>query len=128
MPEIYLLVQFFWGTALGRFSQFFFFNFSWLFNHGGRHFYPPTPPPPTTTMNFIIKKLILISFVIIYQKNIRAKKVTLKFEILGSANENIVVGVICRKLRPKHIQFLKQLKNVLNEIRQKKQFFLVSLN
>ena len=88
------------------------------------------PPrlPPTTTMNFIIKKLILISFVIIYQKNIRAKKVTLKFEILGSANENIVVGVICRKLRPKHIQFLKQLKNALNEIRQKKQFLLVSLN
>ena len=55
----------------------------------------------------------------IYPKNIRAKNVTLKLEILGSTNENIVVGVICRKPRPKHIRFLKQLKNALNEIRQK---------
>ena len=29
----------FWGTALGNFSQCFFFNFSSLANHGGQHFY-----------------------------------------------------------------------------------------
>ena len=28
----------FWGTALGRFSQCFFFNFSSSANHGGRNF------------------------------------------------------------------------------------------
>ena len=28
-----------WGTALGRFSQYFFFNFSSLVNHGDRHFH-----------------------------------------------------------------------------------------
>ena len=36
------------GTALGRFSQCFFFNFLPSVNHGFRRFYstPPPPPPP----------------------------------------------------------------------------------
>ena len=36
----------FWRTALGRFSQCFFSNFSSLVNHGGQHFYSALPPPP----------------------------------------------------------------------------------
>ena len=36
----------FWGTALGRFSQCFFFNFSFLVNHGNRYFHTAPPPPP----------------------------------------------------------------------------------
>ena len=46
----------FWETALRRFNQCFFFNFSLSVNHGGQHFYsapPPRPPPPSPT----IKKL-----------------------------------------------------------------------
>ena len=46
---IYILVQFFSETALGRFSQCLFYNFSSSANHGGRNFY--SVPPPT------IKKL-----------------------------------------------------------------------
>ena len=38
---IFTLVQilFFWRTALGRFNQCFFFNFSPSASHGGQHFY-----------------------------------------------------------------------------------------
>ena len=36
----------FWGTALGRFSQCFCFNFSFLVNHGNRYFHSAPPPPP----------------------------------------------------------------------------------
>ena len=34
----------FWGTALGRFTQCFFFNFSSLVSHGDRHFHSAPPP------------------------------------------------------------------------------------
>ena len=33
----------FWGTALGRFSQSFFFSFSSLVNYGDRHFHSAPP-------------------------------------------------------------------------------------
>ena len=47
-------------------------------------------------------------------------------EIVGSANENIVVGVIYRHPRPKQTQFLKYLKNKLNkkEKENKKTIFI----
>ena len=52
---IYILDQIsFFGTALRRFSQWFFLYFLSLANHGGRHFYSASPRTPHTTT---IKKL-----------------------------------------------------------------------
>ena len=44
---IYILVQIcFLKTALGRFSEWFFLNFSSLANHDDQYFYSVLPPPP----------------------------------------------------------------------------------
>lgn len=62
-------------------------------------------------LDFILKKLSVISFAMIYPKNIREKKVSLKhFGLMGSTNWDIEAGVMYRHTRPKQTQFLKYLK------------------
>ena len=47
LNHLYFGPNFFFGeTALGRFSQVFFFNFLTSVRHGDRHFYSAAPPPP----------------------------------------------------------------------------------
>ena len=47
----------FWGTALGRFSQWFF-NFSFSISHGGQHLHSPTIEklPTTLSCDWILKE------------------------------------------------------------------------
>ena len=47
----------FFGTVSGRFSQYFFFNFSTSPSNGGQQFYSPVHPTPHLPQPATIKKL-----------------------------------------------------------------------
>ena len=66
----------FFGTVSGRFSQYFFFNFSTSPSNGGQQFYSPVHPTPHLPQPATIKKLptALLYMVVplYYYKNVSA--------------------------------------------------------